>query len=116
MNVDLNGFRGAVRTGVITGQQYVGRGGTAGTPKKSFAAKPTSLSESRARLDSLHAQIRVTSDAPRLCDLVDEYLLVAATLAGAPVVGGMLPGGSILAAAIAATGGAGTGASSSQYA
>jgi hypothetical protein len=125
--MDLNAFRGRVRGTMMTGQQALIRGGSAavGAPKKSFGAKLAGVSTasvgglaggaavagaaSRARLDSLHAQIRVTTDTARLCDLVDEYVMVAATVAAeAQGVGGLIPGGSILAAAVSAIGGTGS--------
>lgn len=128
--MDLNAFRGRVRGTMMSGQLAVMRGGSAGgAPKKSFGAKLSGVGGGvaayagggvaagaagggaalRARLDSLHAQIRVTTDTARLCDLVDEYVMVAATVAAeAQVVGGSIPGASILSAAIGAIGGPGS--------
>jgi hypothetical protein len=60
----------------------------------------------RARLDGLHTQIRTASDAARLADLVDEYVMVVAliTTGGAAVYGGFIPGGAILSAAVSSVG------------
>lgn len=106
MNPDLGSFRLAMRGNMTTGTAAV-RGGLASAPKKSFLAKGASPSVStlRAQLDSLHAQIRGTTDATRLCDLVDEYVLVAAMIASSqPVATPFVPGGAVLSAAISAVG------------
>jgi hypothetical protein len=96
---------------------FNGRGQQYGAPKKSFGEKLAgmekgvakvglSVLELRNGLEMLHTQIRTTNNVARLCDLMDEYLLVAATLAetpaspGAPVVRGPLPPGRIFAAVI----------------
>jgi hypothetical protein len=90
---------GTIRGGSVSADFSVGRGGSLGTPKKTFGQKLGGLTEVRAQLDSLHSQIRTTGDLTRLCHLVDEYLLAAASLAETPAMAGRAaPAGSLLAA------------------
>src|SRR5262245_60490180 len=99
MTVDLDGFRRRIRAAII----FTSWGSTSRLPKTPVAASGTGSGDVRNRLDKLHAQIRVSSDARRLCDLVDEYLLVAATLAR-PRFGMTTypPAGAVLPAAVVA--------------
>jgi hypothetical protein len=115
--MNFNGNISSIRGGSVSADFSVGRGQQYGAPKKSFGEKLAgmekgvakvglSVLELRNGLDMLHTQIRTTNNVARLCDLVDEYLLVAATLAetpaspGTPVVRGPLPPGRIFAAVI----------------
>jgi hypothetical protein len=116
--MNLNGNISNIRGGSVSADFSVGRGAQYGAPKKTFGEKMHSLSSGlgkeaegarlRSQLDMLHTQIRMSPNVARLCDLVDDYLLVAATLAetpasaGAPMPGAMLPPGRIFAAVIAA--------------
>jgi hypothetical protein len=112
--MNFTGNISSIRGGSVSADFNVGRGAQYGAPKKSFGEKlPSSEPHAaspgvlRNQLDMLHTQIRTTGNLARLCDLVDEYLLVAATLAetpasaGAPMPGAMLPPNRIFAAVIA---------------
>jgi hypothetical protein len=104
----------SIRGGSVSADFSVGRGSQQpAAAKKTFGAKlPSALSTEgerarlRSQLDILHAQIRATPNAARLCDLVDDYLLVLATLAETPAtpipILGPLPAARILSAVIAA--------------
>lgn len=113
--MNFTGNISSIRGGSVSADFSVGRGQQlSGAPKKSFGARlppAPSREGERARLrnqlDILHAQIRVTPNVARLCDLVDDYLLVLAALAETPaapipVPGGPLPAARILSAVIAA--------------
>ena len=116
--MNLNGNISSIRGGSVSADFSVGRGQQHGAPKKSFGEQLSGaqkgvasvgmnvVGELRNGLDMLHTQIRTTNNVARLCDLVDEYLLVAATLAetpsspGTPVIRGPLPPRRIFAAVI----------------
>ena len=116
--MNFNGNISNLRGGSVSADFSVGRGAQYGAPKKTFGEKMHSLSSGlgkeaeaarpRNQLDMLHTHIRVTPNVARLCDLVDDYLLVAAALAeipagaGAPMPDAMLPPGRVFAAVLAA--------------
>jgi len=109
VNFDISRIRG----GSVSADFSVGRGGSLGTPKKTFGQKLSGLTapgtpvgvEVLTELDSLHSQIRTTGDVARMCDLLDRYVvLVAATFADAQSK--PMPAGSLMAALITAIKGA----------
>jgi hypothetical protein len=96
MNLTLDAFRRGVRAAMYSPI----RGGTVAAPRSTFAGADL---DARNRLDKLHLQIRVATDARLLCDLVDEYLLIAATIARARFGAAQLVPGAVLQAAVTAT-------------
>ena len=92
--------------GSTISQYQISRGGTVGAPKSKFGQKLTTTNL-LASLDSVHQRVRTSSNAAQLADLLDEYVALAALLAGTYVAAPFVPGGSVLSAAISGMGGLG---------
>jgi len=81
--------------------QQVSRGATVGAPKSGFGQKLTSAPALLVSLDGVHQKIRAATSAAQLADLLDEYVGLAALLAGTYATAApFIPGGGVLSAAI----------------
>jgi hypothetical protein len=107
MNLDPNRL---VRGAAVSQYLGVSRGGTVGMPKSRFGARLPTTTNVLASMDRVHWAIRGCSSASQLADLLDEYVGLAAVLAGTyGVAAPFVPGGAVLSAAVSGLGSLGLG-------